>query len=315
MYLRKAESRRTVGAPAKLNLYLEVLGRRDDGYHELETLMVPLQLCDSLSMAPVLPSESGRLGPVHVNVRGAFPLAARDKQELPPAGEENLIVRALELLRRHSGCQLGAEVDLVKRIPLAAGLGGGSSDAAAALSLANRVWGIGWGRERLAALAAEVGSDVPFFFAGGPAICRGRGERVERLPRLRPLHVVIVKPRWGLSTSDVYQALDYQALDRQAPAQCGGSERLAGLLQAMRRGAWSELGRWMGNRLQAAAAALLPWVEQAQAAFAQLDFVGHQLAGSGTAYFGVCRQAQHARRLATILRTRQLGLVTVTRSC
>jgi 4-diphosphocytidyl-2-C-methyl-D-erythritol kinase len=310
MYLRKAESRRTVGAPAKLNLYLEVLGRRDDGYHELETLMVPLRLRDSLSMAPAPPSESGRLGPIHLNVRGAFPLINHAQQALPPAGDENLIVRALELLRRRSGCQLGAEVELVKRIPLAAGLGGGSSDAAAALCLANRVWQLGWSSAQLAEIAAELGSDVPFFLAGGPAICRGRGERVERLPRFLPLHVVIAKPRWGLPTSDVYQALD-----RQAPAKQCEAGQLGGLLRVLRQGNWSELGHWMGNRLEAAAAALLPWVEQAREAFAQLGFVGHQLAGSGTAYFGVCRQAQHAQRLATILRTRQLGLVYVTRSC
>jgi 4-diphosphocytidyl-2-C-methyl-D-erythritol kinase len=202
-------------------------------------------------------------------------------------------------------------VDLVKRIPVAAGLGGGSSDAAAALRLANRAWGLDWDQARLTALAAEVGSDVPFFLDRGPAVCRGRGERVERLSNLFPLHFVIVKPRCGLNTGDVYRALERQS----SAERVGGRERLAGLLQTLRRGTWSELGRWMGNRLEAAAATLSPWVEQARSAFAQLDFVAHQLAGSGSAYFGVCRHAQHARRLATILWTRQFGLVYVTRSC
>lgn len=311
MYLRKAESRRTVGAPAKLNLYLEVLGGRDDGYHELETLMVPLQLCDSLSIEPTLPTKAGRPGPIHVRVRSAFPLgSSAAKQDLPPLGEQNLVVQALQLLRRESGCCLGAQLGLVKRIPLAAGLGGGSSDAAAALTLANRAWGLNWDRRRLAALAAQLGSDVPFFLGHVPAVCRGRGEQVQPLVGLLPLDFVIVKPRWGLSTSDVYRALD-----RQSPAlDADRDDRLSGLLRALRRGTWSDLGGWMSNRLQAAAAALSPWVEEARAAFARLDFVGHQLAGSGTAYFGVCRHAQHARRLATILRTRQLGLVYVTRS-
>jgi len=312
MYLRKAEFRRTVGAPAKLNLYLEVLGRRDDGYHELETLLVPLRLRDSLSLEPTPPTKAGRPGPIHVRVCSAFPLeSVAEKQDLPPPGEKNLVFQALELLRRASGCSHGAHVELVKRVPLAAGLGGGSSDAAAALALANRAWGLHWDPQRLAVLAAEIGSDVPFFLARGPAVCRGRGERVEPVAGLLPLHFVIAKPRWGLQTNDVYRALD-----SQPPAEDGShADRLAGLLRALRRGSWSELGRWMGNRLQGAAAALLPWVEQTQAAFAQLDFVGHQLTGSGTAYFGVCRHAQHARRLATILRTRHLGLVYVTRSC
>jgi len=199
----------------------------------------------------------------------------------------------------------------VKRVPQAAGLGGGSSDAAAAMTLANRAWGLNWDRQRLATLAAEVGSDVPFFLGRVPAVCRGRGEQVQPLVDLRPLHFVIVKPRSGLPTSDVYRALD-----RLPPApDRGPDDHLPRLLSALRHGNWSELGRWMSNRLQVAAAALSPWVEQAQAAFARLDFVGHQLAGSGTAYFGVCRHAQHARRLATILRSRQLGLVYVTRSC
>jgi len=313
MYLRKAESRRTVGAPAKLNLYLEVLGRRDDGYHELETLMVPLRLRDSLSFEPISPTKAGRPGPIHVHVRSAFPLEpSAAQQDVPPAGEQNLVVQALQLLRREGDCLDGARVELVKRIPLAAGLGGGSSDAAAALSLANRAWGLNWDRERLAALAAEVGSDVPFFLARGPAVCRGRGEQVEPLARLFPLHVVIVKPPGGLRTSSVYHALDQST---PAAGHSGHTDRLAGLLQALRRGTWSVLGRWMSNRLQVAAATLSPWVKQAQAAFSQLDFVGHQLAGSGSAYFGVCRHAQHARRLATILTARQLGLVYVTRSC
>lgn len=312
MYLRKAESRRTVEAPAKLNLILEVLSRRDDGYHELETLMVPVRLYDSLSLEPVPPRKDGRPGPILVHVRGAYPPALnRDGEELPPSGEDNLVVRALELLRRQSGCQHGARVDLVKRIPLAAGLGGGSSDAAAALRLANRAWGLGYDGARLAALGAEIGSDVPFFLSRCAAICRGRGERVESLPGLRPLHIVILRPRCALSTRDVYRAHD----DLPSVTAGHGADRLGALLRTWRHGNVAEMGQWMSNRLQAAATTLSPWIEQVRAAFARLDFVGHQLAGSGSAYFGVCRHAQHAQRLATILRTRQLGLVYLTRSC
>jgi 4-diphosphocytidyl-2-C-methyl-D-erythritol kinase len=313
MILRQDESPWTVPAPAKLNLYLDVLGRRPDGYHELETLLVPVRLYDSLTFSKNPVSDRGGRGPISLNVSVQRPAAAGAIPDARiPEGSENLVVRALELLRERSGCELGAHVHLIKRIPAAAGMGGGSSDAAAALRLGNRGWGIGWSCNRLADIAAELGSDVPFYLSSGPAICRGRGEQVERLSCMVPLHFVVVKPPAGMATSDVYRAWDDLHKTRESDRR---ESRLAELVAALRRGDLRNLGEWMGNRLQAAAARLSPWVDQTRAAFARLDFVGHQLTGSGSAYFGVCRHAQHARRLATILRTRQLGLVFETQSC
>ena len=218
--------------------------------------------------------------------------------------------RALELLQQQSGSRFGADVELVKRIPTSAGLGGGSSDAAAALRLANRAWQLNWPKSRLAELAAELGSDVPFFLSSTAAICRGRGERIELLPGLRRLHFVVVKPPLALSTGDVYRAHD--ALSRKRiTAPNSLSESAVTLAQRH----WGDLRRWMHNTLQAAAASLTPWISRVSAIFDRLDFVAHQLSGSGSAYFGVCRHAQHARRLAAFLRTRQLGLVYATSSC
>jgi 4-diphosphocytidyl-2-C-methyl-D-erythritol kinase len=323
MNLRQNEFTRTVQAPAKLNLHLEITGRREDGYHELETLLVPVRLFDSVSLRPLPPLEGGRPGPIDFRVRAVGNVPSWMEPNLtdatdfdPPRGSQNLVVRALESLRRRSGCTAGAHVELVKRIPAAAGLGGGSSDAAAALRLGNRGWRLGWSSDRLATLAAELGSDVPFFLGSGAAICRGRGEQVERLPGLHPLDVVIVKPPAGLETPLVYRAFDALAENDEQPGfATSGQSRLNALVGALRQGTTKDLGQWMSNRLQSAAASLLPWIERVRSACAQLDFVGHQLTGSGTAYFGVCRHAQHARRLATLLRTRQLGLVYVTRSC
>jgi 4-diphosphocytidyl-2-C-methyl-D-erythritol kinase len=306
MNLRQNDTKRIVHAPAKLNLFLDVLDRRSDGYHELATLMVPVRLYDSLSFEPV-PARDGRPGAIEFSLRGG------DSADGVPADSHNLVVQALELLRHRSGCDWGARVALFKRIPSAAGLGGGSSDAAAALRVANRVWQINWGPGKLAPLAAELGSDVPFFLGRGAAICRGRGEQVERLAGTAPLDVVIVKPPTSLATADVYRTLDRLQAGGECPA--GHGERsLAALTDALRRGTINDLGQWMSNRLQAAAAVLSTWIGRVQAAFAELDFLGHQLSGSGSAYFGVCRHARHARRLATILKLRQLGLVYVTRS-
>jgi 4-diphosphocytidyl-2-C-methyl-D-erythritol kinase len=316
MYLHRDELKRTARAPAKLNLYLEVRQRRDDGYHELATVIVPIRLADDLTFTATPPLFDREPGSIILDVRDhrAQLAGARD---IPVPIVDNLVVRALVLLQQRSGSLHGARVELVKRIPLAAGLGGGSSDAAAALRLANSAWGLNWSVERLAELAAEIGSDVPFFLAPGAAICRGRGERIERLAAMRPLHFVIVKPPLSLSTADVYQAHDtltrsstveHPTSNIQHPAFNSRADQFA-------TGRWTNLRQWMFNRLQAAAATLTGWIEEASGIFDRLDVVAHQLSGSGSAYFGVCRHAQHARRLASILRTRQLGLVYATRSC
>jgi 4-diphosphocytidyl-2-C-methyl-D-erythritol kinase len=199
---------------------------------------------------------------------------------------------------------------LVKRIPAAAGLGGGSSDAAAALRMANSAWGLDWPVERLAEVAAEIGSDVPFFLGRGAAMCRGRGEQVERLHGIPRLHFVVVKPPEGISTADVYRAHD--SLPGDVDARLSRSMRS---LNSMTPNSRIQLSKWMRNGLQLAATAISPRVERLQSAFDRLDFIAHQLSGSGSAYFGVCRHAQHARRLATVLRTQQLGLVYATHSC
>ena len=168
-----------IQAPAKLNLFFEVLAKRTDGYHEIESLMCPIDLYDTLHFQE---DPSGQLELTCRRVFGAGGPGGRGLHEMPE-GPENLVFRAVELVRRRTGIRRGAKLWLVKRIPAAAGLGGGSSDAAAALVAANEGWRLGRSRHELAQWAAELGSDVPFFLAGGPAICRGRGERVEPVAR------------------------------------------------------------------------------------------------------------------------------------
>ncbi|MGD9635600.1 MAG: 4-(cytidine 5'-diphospho)-2-C-methyl-D-erythritol kinase [Pirellulales bacterium] len=295
----------TIHAPAKINLFLDVLGRTGDGYHELATLMLPIRWFDSLTFEP-LPAENDRPGPFE------FAMCGVGLDGNVPEDSRNLVIRALQLLRERNGCDAGARVELVKRIPSGAGLGGGSSDAAAALQLANRGWNLNWPAERLATLAAELGSDVPFFLASGAAICRGRGERIERLPPGRPLDLVIVKPPASLSTADVYRRFDELPVEEGRPRN---QVALASLVNDLRQGAVRRMAAWMSNGLQAAAASLSSWIGRLAAAFAELGFAAHQLTGSGAAYFGVCRHAGEARRLAMTLHSRQLGRVFVTRSC
>jgi 4-diphosphocytidyl-2-C-methyl-D-erythritol kinase len=310
MNFRRDELKRTARAPAKLNLVLDLLGRRDDGFHEVETFMVPIRLADTLSFLATAPSENLSPGEIQLDVVAASPLRQQQRATPIPLGQDNLVVRALRLLQVKSGCELGAHVELIKRIPSAAGLGGGSSDAAAALKLANRGWGIHWDDDRLRELAAEIGSDVPFFVSGGAACCRGRGEQVEHLATPSPIDFVVVKPPVEFSTADVYRAFD--SLPEVSAANVPRrSEQWAALASAR----VYELGRRMRNALEGAASLLSLWVRKLRQAFDELDFVGHQLSGSGSAYFGVCRHPQHARRLANVLRIKQLGLVYATRSC
>ena len=178
-------------APAKLNLFLHILGRRPDGYHELQTCFQFVDLCDEIS--------------IDVRTDGLI----RRAVEIPnlPA-EADLCIRAARALQAASGATLGADISLTKRIPVGGGLGGGSSDAATCLLALNRLWGIHWPTERLAALGLKLGADVPVFLQGRVAWAEGVGERLTPLyPPLAPdeHNYLIIKPNVFVSTRDVFQ--------------------------------------------------------------------------------------------------------------
>jgi 4-diphosphocytidyl-2-C-methyl-D-erythritol kinase len=294
MYVHRSPSGWVVQAPAKVNLFFEVLAKRSDGYHEIETLVYPIDLFDTLHFEEDSSAEI-KLG--CENVSGAWGPRGVTFGDVP-SGSENLAVRAAELLRRRAGVSAGASLRLVKRIPSAAGLGGGSSDAAAALVAANHAWRLGWSAAQLNHLASELGSDVPALVAGGPTVCRGRGEQVEPVVGLVALHLVVVRPPAGVATADVYRACRPATEPR----------RLAPLVDALVRGNLAAAGRLLFNRLEPAAKTLSPWIDRLQSEFEQLGCPGHQMSGSGTCYFGLCRGARHARRVARYLQARRLGV-------
>jgi 4-diphosphocytidyl-2-C-methyl-D-erythritol kinase len=309
MWIHASADTVEVWTPAKLNLFLEVLEKRADGYHEIETLMAPVSLYDSLvfSSSPVERETTTQESAIVFAAEWAHPArevadAGSDhstNQHQIPQGADNLVVKAVELLRRRAGTDAGATIRLVKRIPMAAGLGGGSSDAAAALVAANLAWRLGYDARALTPLAAELGSDVPFFLARTAAICRGRGERVEPLEPRALCHFVIVQPPQGLATAEVYR----RCRPADSPRTCGA------LLQAVRRGDLGTAGQLLHNALEPAAQRLSPWVARLKDDFQRLGFAGHQMSGSGTSYFGLSTSAGHARRAAS--RLRSLGWRTV----
>ena len=285
--------------PAKLNLFFEVLAKRSDGFHEIETLMAPIDLFDDLFF------ETDPSGRITVECSWAYGKSCRDPNalgELPDA-ESNLATRALVLLRDRAGVTDGARLRLIKRIPAAAGLGGGSSDAAAALRAANVGWRLDWPAERLAEVAAELGSDVPFFLSGNAAICRGRGERIEDVPGLGSWHAVVARPPVGLSTAEVY---------RNCRPGCS-TRSIEPLVTAMQRGNSRALASSLFNRLEEAADSLSPWIATLRNEFHQLDAIAAQMSGSGSSYFGLFGSARQARRAAVRLRARRVGSVFVVR--
>lgn len=176
----------TVVAPAKINLFLHVLGKRDDGYHELLTLFQMVGIYDEISVE----RSAGE-----IRVRGDIPGVAE---------EENIAWRAAVLLKETCGVNDGAVITLDKTIPMAAGLGGGSSDAATVLFALNRLWGLGLAREELVQLGSRLGSDVPFFLGGPAAVGRGRGELLEPFSPLESW-VLLVNPGFAVSTAWVYR--------------------------------------------------------------------------------------------------------------
>lgn len=296
--------RLTVQVPAKLNLTLEVLARRPDGFHELETLMLAVSVFDTLVIEPTTSGE------IHFHCQWASGLAAAATNgqaaeiwQPLPAAKDNLVWKAIHQLRAAAGIEHGARVELIKRIPAQAGLGGASADAAAALLAANVAWQLHWPVARLTEVATALGSDVAFFLTGGAAICRGRGEQIEVILAPR-CSLVIVRPPVGLSTPAVFKKCRPAATTHAA----------SGTQHAFARGDLAAAARSMHNGLQAPAEELSPWIGKLRNTFASTGCVAHQMSGSGSSYFGLCWHAGQARRIARRLRAMNLGAVMVAES-
>ncbi|MGE3858061.1 MAG: 4-(cytidine 5'-diphospho)-2-C-methyl-D-erythritol kinase [Dehalococcoidia bacterium] len=199
-------------APAKINLALEVLHRRPDGYHEIDTVMTTLDLADRVTISPRAPGAG-----LEVVLTGAYAAG------IDPA--DDLSGRAARLIADKAGRDPDVRIEVEKRIPSPAGLGGGSSDAAAVLRGLNALWGLGLDTEALSALGARIGSDVAFFMVGGTARCTGRGDRVEALRDMRPLRMLILVP--PVPAGEAKTARRYAALTPQDFGHGHVSQRLA----------------------------------------------------------------------------------------
>lgn len=271
-----------VTTPAKLNLFLEILGKRADGFHELQTATLLVNLCDELTFASERPESIGADG------TGAGAVTLRTDVPGLSTGPENLVCKAAERLKQHTGCRAGATIELTKRIPWAAGLGGGSSDAAATLVGLNELWQLGLNSAELQQIAAGLGSDVPLFLCDSPACwCTGRGEIITPLAVTRVWDFVLVKIPRGLATADVYRKV-------RVPTPIAAEP----FLQALASGTTAELGRTLHNRLQEAAFELAPELAALHARLRQTSAAGCLMTGSGSCMFVLASDASEAQQIA-----------------
>jgi len=262
-------------APAKLNLTLRVLGRREDGYHELDSIVAKLTLYDELTFRP--------------RGDGQILLKCAGYDCGPPG--ENLAVRAAELLREKMP-GAGAEIHLAKRIPPGTGLGGGSSDAAAALQALNRLWGVGLSRAGLGELAGQIGSDVPLFLDGPSVRIRGRGERVQPLA-VHPFWAAVWLPNIACDTARVYARYDEMAADRAAASDDRSAPAAIADLADKPASRWRD---GLFNDLRAPAEALYPQLAEASDRLASSTAVPVHMTGSGSALFTLFDEQSSARR-------------------
>ena len=268
-----------VSACAKLNLVLDVTGRRADGYHELCTVMQTIGLTDLISLTRDDQNPGIRL--------------VTDRPELP-TDRRNLCYRAAEQFFRLCGTEGGIHIDLRKRIPAAAGLAGGSTDAAAVLHGMNMLYGNRFSLKELEEAALPLGADIPFCVAGGTMLCEGIGEVMTPLPPVKDLPVVVVKPGFDLSTAEIYGRLNLPEIPADGHPE---AKRFAGLLKegVPLQSAFQEDGRW-GNLLERPALALHPELQAVKDALLKCGACYAAMTGSGSAVFGLFGSREEAEQ-------------------
>lgn len=261
-------------ANAKINWALEVTGRREDGYHLLDMLMQPISLCDELS--------AEEADDISLTILGNDAIAT---------GPDNLILRAAHALCAHVGIRRGARLVLNSRIPGQAGLGGGSTDCAAALRLLRRLWGLSVSDAELQQIGLRLGADVPFCLVNRFARVQGIGERISPLPDARQLPLVILKPETGVPTPAAFRLLDESF--PQKPKRT-----LDSALIALSNGDWNTFAQTAGNDLLAPALRLVPEIGGCIALLKEKGALYADMSGSGSAVFGVFADMTQAQKTA-----------------
>lgn len=265
-------------APAKINLMLDVLHKRPDGYHEVEMIMTMVDLADRLEMS-ALPRDT-----IIISSQAGY----------IPLDEKNLAFQAAKLIKERYNVRSGVYIHLDKKIPVAAGLAGGSSDAAATLRGLNRLWELGIPDEELKELGSELGSDVPFCVTGGTALATGRGEVLTPLPNPPQCWVVLAKPPINVSTAEVYGRLRAE--------QIGDHPSAPRMQAALENRSFADVCRELGNVLEQVTLKLHPEVAHLKEAMLRLGADGVLMSGSGPTVFGLVSKESKVSRIYNGLR-------------
>jgi 4-diphosphocytidyl-2-C-methyl-D-erythritol kinase len=265
-------------APAKVNLRLKVVGRRPDGYHDLETVMVKLDLADEIEF----------------EVNGLEIRIESDQPHLP-VDPSNIIWRAADLVREESGKRFGLVARVRKRVPIAAGLGGGSSDAAATLKALNQLLGLEWGEKRLIDLSVRLGADVPFFLTEGAQWVEGIGERLRPID-IPPLWLILINPGFPVSTADVYRWYD-ERTPHPSPLPRGERGQISALTS---QGAGASFPP-LENDLEVVVIPRYPVLVEIKKKLSQAGALGTLMSGSGPTVFGLFESQESRDRGYEIL--------------
>lgn len=277
-----------VAARAKINWTLAIVGTRPDGYHLMDMLMASVDLQDTLVLEE---AEGLSLWVTEENPSGEA--LGTDAASAPvPVDGKNLVLKAAKALQRATGAEKGAAMRLHKRIPVGAGMGGGSADAAAALMGLCSLWNLALPKEKLMEIGLSLGADVPFALTGGLARVRGIGEEIEALPASAPIWLVVTQPCPGLSTPEIFRGFDRLTEKEITRPQTEAAQRalLAGDLPA--------LGRAMGNVMESVSFAKRPEIRQAALKLEALGAIRAMMTGSGSAVYGVFENEETARQAA-----------------
>lgn len=259
-------------APAKINLFLEILGKRDDGYHEIETVMQEIDLVDNLQFE---------------EIREGVKLKCNNKNV--PSDENNLVCKAANLIVNECGIKKGVLISLEKNIPVGAGLGGGSSDAATTLKALNSLWKIGLSDIDLIEFAARLGSDIPFFIKGKTALCSGRGENITPIEVKSEMNYLIIFPHINISTTTIYRNLKIDLTKKR--------KDVSFFLHALKYSKIADISKLLFNRLEEVIFATYPDLLRVKSSLEHFDFCGLSVSGSGSAFFGLCNDRRQAEAI------------------
>ncbi|MBS4221098.1 4-(cytidine 5'-diphospho)-2-C-methyl-D-erythritol kinase [Bacillus sp. FJAT-49711] len=259
-------------APAKINLTLDVLGKRTDGYHEVEMVMTTIDLADRIELEN----------------RDDSQIVIISHSRFVPDDQRNLAFQAARLLKEKFNIHQGVTISIDKIIPVAAGLAGGSSDAAATLRGLNILWKLNLSMAELAEIGSEIGSDVAFCVYGGTALARGRGEKITKLPAPPNSWVILAKPTIGVSTADVYRNVKLDNIDHP---------NTEAMVSAIKNGQYEEVCRHLGNALEDVTLQMYPEVLHIKEQMEKFGADAVLMSGSGPTVFGL---VQHDSRLQRI---------------